>query len=218
MSETLAPCLIFRVSDSVFILQDGLMARSNLKVSIIEHTANAENIIALAAKMCYSSCSVDELREKVSKNDQREFIKKIISMGHLTPIEHVSITFAVEGVSRALLAQITRHRIATFCVKSQRYVGERSRPEKETFNYIVPPSIKKLGDKYERIFDEQMKVIQGFYDFWHDALGKNAKTREMQNEDARFVLPNAAETRFVFTMNARELFHFFSLQLCKRAQ
>jgi len=194
------------------------MSQSNLKVSIVEHTPNPENIVALAAKMCYSKCSVDELREKISKNDQREFIKKLIGMGHLTPIEHVSITYAVEGVSRALLAQITRHRIATFCVKSQRYVGEHSSASKETFNYIIPPSIKKLGDKYVRVFDEQMKTIQGFYDFWHDKLGESEKTVETQNEDARFVLPNAAETKFVFTMNARELFHFFSLRLCMRAQ
>ena len=194
------------------------MSESILKVSIIEHTNNPENLVALAAKMCYSKTGVDELKEKVSKNDQRNFIKKIIEMGHLTPIEHISITYAVEGVSRALLAQITRHRIATFCVKSQRYVGERSNDSKKTFNYIIPPSIKKLGPKYSSIFNEQMQTIQNFYDFWHDKLGETEKTRAFQNEDARFVLPNAAETKFVFTMNARELFHFFKLRLCQRAQ
>ncbi|HNY12748.1 MAG TPA: FAD-dependent thymidylate synthase [Candidatus Wallbacteria bacterium] len=194
------------------------MPEVKLKVSVVEHTPNPETLVAMAARMCYSKCTVDELHDKVTKNDQRDFIKKLMAMGHLTPIEHVSLTFGVEGVSRALLAQITRHRIATFCVKSQRYVNERSGGAKATFNYIIPPSIKKLGKEYVEKYDEHMKTIQGFYDFWFDALGKKPETLEFQNEDSRFVLPNATETKFVFTMNARELLHFFSLRLCTRAQ
>jgi len=189
-----------------------------LNVSLIEHTPDPEKLVAIAAKMCYTRLSVGELRDRVTKNDQKEFIKKIMEMGHLTPIEHVSFTFGVEGVSRALLAQITRHRIATFCVKSQRYVDERSGDKKGTFNYIVPPSIKALGEKQVKKFAEHMEAVQGFYDYWFDVLGKNKKTAEFRNEDSRFVLPNAAETKFVFTMNTRELLHFFRLRLCMRAQ
>ena len=194
------------------------MPEVKLNVTLVEHTPDPEKLVALAAKMCYSKLSVGELKNKVSAKDQKDFIKKIMEMQHFTPIEHVSFTFGVEGVSRALLAQITRHRIATFCVKSQRYVDERSNDGKASFNFIIPPSIKKLGKKYVKIYEEQLQTIQGFYDFWFDALDKNPETKDFRNEDSRFVLPNAAETKFVFTMNARELLHFFRLRLCARAQ
>lgn len=194
------------------------MPEVELNVSLIEHTPDPEKLVATAAKMCYTRLTVGELRDRVTKSDQRDFIKKIMEMGHLTPIEHAVFTFGVEGVSRALLAQITRHRIATFCVKSQRYVDERSGGGKGTFNYVVPPSIRSLGKKYVKKFGEHMKAIQGFYDYWYDVLGSDPAKAEYRNEDSRFVLPNAAETKFVFTMNTRELLHFFGLRLCMRAQ
>ncbi len=111
----------------------------------------------------------------------------------------------IEGVSRALLAQITRHRLASFSVQSQRYVVA-----KDAFNYIVPPSIAALGDEASAEFERQMAVMHGWYAEW---LGRTGAA-----EDARFVLPNACETRMVVTMNARELLHFFELRCCNRAQ
>lgn len=190
------------------------MARKNLHVVLLSHTPDPEKVIALAAKTCYSASGVDELSEKVNKADQTKFIRMLLSVGHLSTIEHVSFTFAVEGVSRALLAQITRHRIASFSVQSQRYVSQVR--EDGVFDYILPPSIEALGPEAVEKFENQMRTMQGWYNEWQQLLG--AQGTEKTNEDARFVLPNAAETRFLVTMNARELMHFFSLRCCGRAQ
>ena len=78
-----------------------------------------------------------------------------------------------------------------------------------------PPAIEELGEEYVRKFEEEMKIMQGWYCDWQNLLGGNS---ESANEDARFVLPNAAETKMIVTMNARELMHFFRLRCCNRAQ
>ncbi|MGI6170085.1 MAG: FAD-dependent thymidylate synthase, partial [Christensenellales bacterium] len=140
------------------------------------------------------------------------FIRKLTDMGHASPMEHASFTFGIQGVSRALLAQITRHRIASFSVQSQRYVGKKSR---ETFDYIMPPAIFELGEEAQQRYARQMDQIQQWYNEWCDALGDAG---EKSNEDARFVLPNAAETKMMVTMNVRELRHFFNLRCCERTQ
>ncbi|MGF7186331.1 thymidylate synthase (FAD) [Desulfitispora alkaliphila] len=189
------------------------MGQVKLKVELIEHTPNPEELVATAAKLCYSGADIEELKQGVAKADQAPFIKKLLDMGHLSTVEHVSFTFGIEGVSRSLLAQITRHRIASFSVKSQRYVSETR--EDGAFNYIIPPEIEALGDKYVEIYREQMKTIQEWYNYWSEKLGSGG---EGTNEDARFVLPNSAETKMVVTMNARELHHFFGLRCCNRAQ
>jgi len=192
------------------------MGRSEMKVKLLKFTPQPEETVAMGAKMCYSAADVDKLEAGIQQTEQGSFISKLMDMGHLSPLEHASFTFAVEGVSRALLAQITRHRIASFSVQSQRYVSEHSQKNQDgVFDYIVPPRIAALGDEYLRIYEEQMKTIQGWYDFW---LAKLAESGEAAPEDARFVLPNAAETKMMLTMNARELLHFFSLRCCNRAQ
>ena len=132
-----------------------------------------------------------------------------MDMGHESVLEHASFTFGVEGVSRVLLAQLTRHRIASFSVQSQRYVSYEN-----GFGYIIPESICSLGEEAVKQFSEQMETIEGWYTDWQKRLG----TGEKSNEDARFVLPNACETRIMVTMNVRELRHFFSLRMCNRAQ
>ncbi len=185
------------------------MGKVTPKVELIRHTEKPEEAIALAAKLCYSDAPIDELKEGVSKKDVSAFIKKLTDMGHLSPIEHASFTFAIEGVSRSLLAQITRHRIASFSVKSQRYVRAEG-----GFNYIIPPAIEALGDGAVKEYESQMDTIYSFYEGWLKRLEKGEKG----NEDARFVLPNAAESKMIVTMNARELMHFFSLRCCNRAQ
>ncbi len=190
------------------------MSEVGLKVKLLRYTPEPEKVIAMAAKLCYSAADIDELAQGIEQKDQANFLQRLMDMGHLSPVEHVSFTFGVEGVSRSLLTQITRHRIASFSVKSQRYVSQQSHGT-ETFNYIVPPRIKELGDEYVDKFQKQMRQIQVWYDEWIEALGNQG---EKSNEDARFVLPNAAETKFVVTMNARELLHFFSLRCCNRAQ
>ncbi|MFZ5755226.1 MAG: FAD-dependent thymidylate synthase [Bacillota bacterium] len=192
------------------------MGRKNMQVRLVRHTPAPEEIIAMGAKLCYSAVDVDKLESGIQEKDQGPFIEKLMKLGHLSPVEHASFTFAIEGVSRSLLAQITRHRIASFSVQSQRYVGEHSAGNEDgVFDYIVPPRIEALGEEYLRIFHEQMATIQKWYDFWNKALGEQG---EQSQEDARFVLPNAAETKMLVTMNARELLHFFSLRCCNRAQ
>ena len=179
------------------------MGEVSLHVELLSHTPDPEETVAMAAKLCYSSADMNSLKEGIERTDQSRFIERLIKMGHLSPIEHASFTFGVEGVSRSLLAQITRHRIASFSVKSQRYVTERSKDGK-TFNYIIP-EIKALGQQSIEQFEQQMSQIQKWYDEWLELLGDKG---ESSNEDARFVLPNAAETKFIVTMNARELLHF----------
>lgn len=192
------------------------MGRKELSVRLLRYSPMPEEIVAMGAKLCYSAVDIDKLEAGIGKNDQGSFISKLMEMGHLSPLEHASFTFAAEGVSRSLLAQITRHRIASFSVQSQRYVSEHSQKNQNAvFDYIIPPRIAMLGEEYIRIFEEQMEAIQEWYDFWLEKLGG---LDEQGQEDARFVLPNAAETKMILTMNARELLHFFRVRCCNRAQ
>lgn len=192
------------------------MGKKELHVELLRYTPVPEEVIAMGAKLCYSGAAVGDLQAGVEASDQTKFIGKLVDMGHFSPIEHASFTFGVEGVSRSLLAQITRHRLASFSVQSQRYVGKTSKAgENGVFDYILPPRIAALGEEYAAEFDRQMRQMQKWYDDWNEKLGGKG---ESANEDARFVLPNAAETKLLMTMNARELLHFFRLRCCNRAQ
>ncbi len=191
------------------------MGETKLKVLLLAHTPEPEKLAALAGRRCYSRLDNEALWQREEDNNPAAFVAKVTGMGHVTIIEHASFTFAVEGVSRSLLAQITRHRLASFSVQSQRYVGETATQNTGgVFDYVIPPRIAALGEGARAEFARQMRQIQEWYDHWVQALGG---TRDAF-EDARFVLPNAAETKFVFTMNARELLHFFTLRCCARAQ
>ena len=175
-----------------------------LNVKLLSHTLEPELTVAMGGRLCYSATGIDALKDAVAEN-AAGFVDRLKGYGHLSPIEHASFTFGVEGVSRALMAQITRHRIASFSVQSQRYVTQA-----EDFTYIVPPSVQALGEEAEMEYRAQMQTLGGFYAKWVE--------RGIKAEDARFVLPNAAETRMIVTMNARELMHFFVLRCCNRAQ
>ena len=183
--------------------------QKKLKVILLRHTLSPEETIALSAKLCYSKSTIEDLKEKISQKDQSAFIEKLTGMGHESVLEPVTFSFGVEGVSRVLLAQLTRHRIASFSVQSQRYVSYEN-----GFGYIMPESIAALGEEAVQQYQKQMDTIEAWYVEWQKKLGKGEKS----NEDARFVLPNACETRLVVTMNVRELRHFFSLRMCNRAQ
>lgn len=183
-----------------------------MKVTLIRYTPAPQELVALAGKLCYSPATLDELAEGIAEHDQTKYLNKLTDMGHLSPVEHVSFTFGIEGVSRALLAQITRHRIASFSVQSQRYVKMGS--DEECFEYVIPPSIIALGEEAVEEYCRQMETMNEWYQEWCMKLGGG----KAANEDARFVLPNAAATRIVMTMNARELMHFLSLRTCNRAQ
>lgn len=183
--------------------------QAELKVALIRHTLSPEETVALGARLCYSRATIDDLCQKVSAKDQSDFVQKIMGMGHESVLEHASFTFGVEGVSRVLLAQLTRHRLASFSVQSQRYVSYEN-----GFGYIMPPKIAALGEEAQAEYHRQMQQMHQWYREWQEKLG----TGEGGNEDARFVLPGACETRLMLTMNVRELRHFFALRMCSRAQ
>jgi thymidylate synthase (FAD) len=177
---------------------------TKLKVKLIAHTPDADKVVAAAAKLCYSAADVDTLMDGLTAEKVEAMCQKLADLGHESPIEHASYTFAVEGVSRALLAQLTRHRIASYSVQSQRYV------DKSDFDYVIPPSIAVR--KETRIaFEGLMESVNRYYAYL-------SSYDDIPNEDARFVLPNACDTRIIFTMNARSLHNFFHLRCCNRAQ
>lgn len=198
-----------------------------MKVKLLTHTPEPEKVIATSAKLCYSSCDIDTLMDGLTPEKIDGFLDMLTNIGHESPVEHVTFTFGIEGVSRSLLAQITRHRIASFSVQSQRYVEEKN------FEFVTPPEI--AGDKEaERIFNEQMnsaiesynrladilkeKHYKTFRDEGLDEKKAKQKAQKKAIEDARFVLPNACATKMIVTMNARSLMNFFSLRCCNRAQ
>lgn len=121
------------------------------KVKLIRYTSDPEAVVAMAAKLCYSDRELDELESDIMAKDNSAFIGRLTDMGHFSPTEHASFTFSIEGVSRSFLAQITRHRIASFSVRSQRYVSE------DSFNYVVPPAIEELGAAAVARFVGQME-------------------------------------------------------------
>jgi len=188
------------------------MAKVNLNVKLLEVTQNAITVIYTACRQCYSARFAGDIFEEddVNLDKQIEFVKKIVKSGHESPLEHVQFTFAIEGVSRALTHQLVRHRIASFSQQSQRYVKEME------FDYIIPPSIetdKTLKKEFMKIINE----TQVSYNKILKRLSKKGKEEEAK-EDARFVLPQAVETKIVVTMNCRELLHFFKQRCCARAQ
>lgn len=198
-----------------------------MKVTIISHTPQPEKLIASAAKLCYSQTGVDGIMEGLTEEKTEKFIDVLVSMGHESPFEHATFTFGIEGVSRAVLAQITRHRIASFSVQSQRYVN------KESFTYIMPPEIESLPEAREEFLKAMEEdrthyiklaallkekhsarlVAEGL-----DPAAAEKAAEKMAFEDARSVLPNACDTKIVMTMNVRSLYNFFNLRCCSRAQ
>jgi thymidylate synthase (FAD) len=127
-------------------------------------------------------------------------------------MEHVSFTFAIEGISRACSHQLVRHRLASYSQQSQRYCSEG-----KELDYILPPSIEKL-DKAKEIYEAFMKHAGEIYVRLRELLQDGGCNRESSNEDARFILPNAVETKLIATFNARSLLNFFQLRCCMRAQ
>lgn len=191
----------------------------SLKVKLIQYTKEAEKTVAAAAKLCYSAVGVDDIVANLNEENVEKFLNMLMSYGHQSPIEHVSFTFAVEGVSRSLTHQLVRHRIASYSQQSQRYV------KLNQFEYIVPPAINN-NEKCKEIYVNAMKNIQRDYDIIVDNLmqdylkqGLDKKVAEKKAiEDARYVFPNACETKIILTMNARSLINFFNHRCCERAQ
>lgn len=225
-----------------------------IKVKLLAHTPNPDAVVAAAAKLCYSKVGVEQISEKLTDEEVKRFVNHLVEIGHESPIEHVTFTFAIEGISRSCSHQIVRHRIASYSQQSQRYV------KLEQFEYIIPPAIES-NPEAKRIFIEAMERDQKAYDELVDLLlediliDKHAadygscireilkenpdavpdrskvldlyaenfledyrKAEKQAIEDARYVFPNACETKMVVTMNARSLYNFFSKRCCNRAQ
>jgi len=190
-----------------------------MKVTLLNYTPHPEATIATAAKLCYSNKSIHDLTLKASDDDAAEFIDRLMSLGHESPIEHVTFTFGIEGISRVTSHQLVRHRIASYSQKSQRYVNEAQ------FEYVTPEAIEE-DPMTEAVYDETMMFIQERYDAIREVLisryvkrGMDKKDAEKKaNEDARMVLPNACCTSIIVTMNVRSLFNFFKHRCCNRAQ
>ena len=200
---------------------------SFLKVKLISHTPDAEKLVATAAKLCYSSSDIESLMDGLTEEKTESFIDMLVSIGHESIMEHVSFTFGIEGISRACSHQLVRHRIASYSQKSQRYVNENG------FEFITPPAIGAIPEaktEYDRIIGEITEsyeklaalltekhtselIAQGM-----DEKTARSKASKLANEDARFVLPNACETKIVVTRNIRSLFNFFRHRCCNRAQ
>lgn len=236
-----------------------------LKVKILAHTPSPNDVIAMAGKLCYSSVGIEGLGEKLTPAKSEEFVNKLMGMGHESPLEHVTFTFGIEGISRACSHQIVRHRIASYSQQSQRYV------KLDQFEYIVPPAIAE-NEYLKYMFTLHMEETQKLYDslverlianrliseeyseevedvkctlenkgiiiinennsltdnplhvavFLNEFYSKNfklyCKIEKQAIEDARYVFPNACETKLVVTMNVRSLYHFFEERCCERAQ
>lgn len=198
-----------------------------IKVNLISYTKEPEKLIACAAKLCYSSVGADEISEGLTDDKVSNFVNMLAEIGHESPIEHVTFTFSIEGVSRSLLAQLTRHRVASYSVQSQRYV------KADDFIYVIPPEIEKIPEA-KREFIKAMQEDMRHYEHLTGILkekhkkdlmnsGKEEKVADKMAEkkaieDARYVLPNACETKLICTFNARSLLNFFSHRCCNRAQ
>jgi len=173
-------------------------------VRLLNHTPDPERAIAAAARLCYAPVGAAELTETMSDDAVRRVLKTIITSGHTSALEHASYTFAIDGVSRALTHQLVRHRLASYNQQSQRYVTYAEEP-----TFVTPPSVAE-DPAVAAAFAAATRAAFDAYRALVDA--------GVPAEDARYLLPNAMETKIVVTMNIRELFHFFELRCCKRAQ
>lgn len=186
---------------------------------------NAQSCIAAAGKLCYSNVGALDISNNLDDEEIREFVHKLSDMGHYSPFEHLNFTFAIEGISRFCSHQIVRHRTGSFSQQSQRYVDLSN-----TFKYILPPEIEDCPEAIEK-FEQTIRIDLNNYikvtdELYNKYIKKNnettkaelSKAKKKALEDARYLLPNACETKMVLTMDARNLIRFFNERCCMRAQ
>lgn len=198
-----------------------------MNVKLLAYTPEPERTVACAAKLCYSAADIGTVMDGLTEEKTSSFLDMLTEIGHESPIEHASFTFGVEGVSRSLLAQLTRHRLASYSVQSQRYVKEGA------FQFVVPPEIASIPEakrefllameEDQRHYERLAELLQRKHEtaFLAEGLSEKEAKRKAEKkaiEDARFVLPNACATKLICTMNARELMNFFTHRCCNRAQ
>jgi len=174
----------------------------DMQVALLSFTPEPERTIAAAARLSTSKVSAGELRKRLSSEQVNSLLDQLVSSGHLSTFEHASFTFAIDGISRVTSHQLVRHRLASYTQQSQRYVSFKE------INYVTPATIVNKGFKTK--FQEMIKAN---YELYRQMIEAGIPA-----EDARYILPNAVETKLVMTMNARELMHACSLRLCQRAQ
>ena len=175
-----------------------------MNVELLYHTPDPQRAVATAARLCYAPVGASELMESLDDASIMKVLRTILKSGHYSTLEHASYTFAIDGVSRALTHQLVRHRLASFNQQSQRYVAYA-----DGIDVIKPESIaqnEKANELFDKMVDSTVEAYKAFLEAGVPA------------EDARYILPNAAETKIVVTMNIRELLHFFNLRCCNRAQ
>mgnify|MGYP002609907669 FL=1 len=190
-----------------------------MNVKLLTYTKDPEKTVAAAAKLCYSKSDIKTLMDGLTDEKVSSFLDKLESYKHFSPMEHISFTFGIEGVSRSFLAQISRHRIASFSVQSQRYV------DMDNADHVVPKEIYDAGYSVVRLYEESVKNSFNNYNELKEELTKKyiaegmkeSPAKKKAQEDARYLLPEACCTRMIVTMNARELNHFFNLRCCNRA-
>jgi thymidylate synthase (FAD) len=185
---------------------------AELKVALLQFTPLPERAVASAGRLCYAPVSAAELKTAMSDDDVRRLVRGLVRSGHMSALEHASFTFAIDGISRACSHQLVRHRVASYSQQSQRYV--RFGPDG---GFVVPPHVE-ASPEARGVFFEAMDNARRSYERLVELGQAEGRSNESVFEDARFVLPNAAETKIVVTMNARELRHLFSLRCCRRAQ
>ena len=211
-----------------------------VKVTLLTHTPDPEQVVAMAAKLCYSPSGIEDIREGLTEEKTAAFIDMLAGLGHASPTEHASFTFGIEGISRACSHQLVRHRIASYSQQSQRYVDGTK------FDFVTPPAIRenpKALEAYNRVLAEQAQAYSVIRDalaagYIAEYLGEPQEGTDAEiierfktshktecaafikkaNEDARFILPNASTTKIVCTFNARSLQNFFAHRCCNRAQ
>jgi len=192
-----------------------------MNVKIIAHTSDPLKTLFTAIRTCYSPYTPEHIQtteflkylEKQAPgypNDAVRLLSKVAKMGHMSTLEHVSFTFTIEGVSRALLAQLTRHRIGfSYSVQSQRYVDFESESKSGGMKSIEPHSVANNANAH-KLFTQLIKDIQAAYDILR-SLGISA-------EDARYILPNSASTNITLTCNLRSFLDFYNKRHNNHAQ
>lgn len=173
-----------------------------MKTKLIASTPNMLSVIYTGARTCYNEGSpIDMFENKQSLATMLKLINACINSRHLSVLEHGVFTFAIEGVSRALLAQLTRHRICSFSVQSQRYC------KMNNAEFVIPYGLQKEeNDKIGAVINHITKTYKELLD------------AGVKPEDARCILPNACTTNIVMTVNLRELMHIANERLCTKAQ
>lgn len=175
-----------------------------MKVTLLSHTKDPEQVVAAAIRQCYASVGSKELKKKIDKETRERLIKQVIASGHTSTLEHASFTFGVEGVSRVTEIQLIRHRVGTaYSIQSGRYV------KRGDAKFVVPTSVKNN----KIIYKKYNKILKNVQDLYNEMIDAGIKA-----EDARYLQPQSLQTKIVVTFNARALLHFLELRCCKRAQ